>query len=90
LDYLSPEMVEGRIHNESVDVWSLGILLYELLCGKPPFEEEAGQEATYDRILRVDIRIPTHVSSEAADLITKVSFYYTLYSSLSNLEYMYI
>jgi aurora kinase len=66
-------MVEGRTHNEQVDLWSLGVLLYELICGNPPFEEESGTQATYDRILRVDLRIPNHVSREAADLITKVS-----------------
>ena len=72
LDYLPPEIVEGRSHNEKVDLWSLGILLYEMLCGKPPFEEEDSYETTYRRIVHVDLRIPSHVSKEAADLIKKV------------------
>ena len=38
LDYLPPEMVEGRDHDVAVDVWSLGVLAYEFLCGVPPFE----------------------------------------------------
>lgn len=67
-------MVEGRSHTEKVDLWSLGVLLYELICGKPPFEENGGTQATYDRISRVDLRIPKFVSREAADLITKVKF----------------
>jgi len=33
LDYLPPEMVEGRDHDAAVDVWSLGVLAYEFLCG---------------------------------------------------------
>lgn len=78
LDYLPPEMVEGRAHNESVDLWSLGILLYEMLCGKPPFEEEGGYEATYNRIINVDLHIPKHVSPEAADLIKKLIQYRTV------------
>ncbi|EER10783.1 protein kinase, putative [Perkinsus marinus ATCC 50983] len=37
LDYLSPEMLLGRGHDHSIDLWGLGILLYELLAGRPPF-----------------------------------------------------
>lgn len=36
-DYLSPEMILGTGHNEKLDVWSLGILTYEMLHGKTPF-----------------------------------------------------
>ena len=38
LDYLPPEMVQGKEHNEKVDHWALGVLTYEFLCGVPPFE----------------------------------------------------
>ena len=51
LDYLAPEMVEGRTHSELVDLWTLGILCYEFLVGSPPFEEEQ-TERTYTRICR--------------------------------------
>jgi aurora kinase len=72
LDYLPPEMVEGRDHNEKVDLWSLGVLAYEFLVGNPPFEELSGYGATYKRIARVDLKIPDFVSAEAKDLITRV------------------
>jgi len=39
LDYLPPEMVEGRAHNEKVDYWALGVLTYEFVSGFPPFED---------------------------------------------------
>lgn len=52
LDYLPPEMIEGRTHDETVDLWSLGVLCYEFLVGKPPFEAETYQE-TYRAISRV-------------------------------------
>ena len=52
LDYLAPEMVEGRSHDERVDLWTIGILCYEFLVGKPPFEEEK-TELTYKRICRL-------------------------------------
>ncbi|VEU22288.1 DEKNAAC103338 [Brettanomyces naardenensis] len=68
LDYLPPEMVEAKSHDEKVDVWALGVLLYELLVGRPPFEDEHSS-TTYKRIAKVDLKIPQFVSSEAADLI---------------------
>ena len=61
LDYLPPEMVAGEYHDEKVDLWSLGVLCYEFLCGKPPFET-ASHQATYQRIMRVDLEFPSHVS----------------------------
>jgi serine/threonine protein kinase len=48
---------QGRSHDEMVDVWSLGVLLYEFLVGHPPFEAE-GHSATYRRIARVDLHFP--------------------------------
>lgn len=42
LDYLPPEMVEGREHSEKVDHWALGVLTYEFICGAPPFEDLSG------------------------------------------------
>lgn len=71
LDYLPPEMVERKTHDSRVDIWSLGILTYELLVGTPPFEE-AGQEETYRRICKVDLKIPSFVPKDAADLIEKL------------------
>jgi serine/threonine protein kinase len=71
LDYLPPEMVENKEHDNKVDIWSLGILCYEFLTGGPPFEAE-GNSATYERIKSIDLGFPAHVSPEAQDLITKL------------------
>ncbi|XP_034255328.1 aurora kinase C [Thrips palmi] len=71
LDYLPPEMVQGRPHDHKVDLWSLGVLCYEFLVGKPPFEAETYEE-TYARISRAQYSFPDHVSSSARDLITKL------------------
>jgi aurora kinase A len=71
LDYLPPEMIEGKMHDEKVDLWSLGVLCYEFLVGKPPFEAE-GHSETYKRISMVDLRFPSHVSMGARDLISKL------------------
>ncbi|PSN37373.1 Aurora kinase A-B [Blattella germanica] len=71
LDYLPPEMVEGRPHDEKVDLWSLGVLCYECLVGKPPFETETFEE-TYRRIGRAQYSTPDYVSEGAKDLIRKL------------------
>lgn len=71
LDYLAPEMVEGREHDKQIDVWSLGVLLYEFLVGSPPFEAE-NHSATYRRISRIDLRFPRHVPTDAQDLIRRL------------------
>ncbi len=52
LDYLPPEMVENKTHDEKVDHWELGVLCYEFLVGSPPFEEKTAQ-LTYARISKV-------------------------------------
>ena len=39
-DYLAPEMIKGTSHNEKIDIWALGVLLFELLVGKAPFTPE--------------------------------------------------
>ena len=43
LDYLPPEMIEGKAHDKNVDLWSLGVLCYEFLVGEPPFEAEGNK-----------------------------------------------
>ncbi|GHP11070.1 hypothetical protein PPROV_000980000 [Pycnococcus provasolii] len=57
LDYLAPEMVKGSPHTDKVDVWSLGVLMYELLYGDPPFLAQ-GHGETYRRIVEVDLHFP--------------------------------
>ena len=71
LDYLPPEMVEGKTHDENVDLWSLGVLCYEFLVGCPPFEAESHSD-TYARITKVDLRFPDFFPAGARDLVSKV------------------
>ncbi|WWC70902.1 serine/threonine-protein kinase ark1 [Kwoniella pini CBS 10737] len=75
LDYLPPEMIEGKEHTAQVDLWALGVLCYEFIVGGPPFEDMSGHAATYKRIRNVDLHIPDSVSPEAADLIRRLLRY---------------
>lgn len=74
LDYLPPEMVEAKEHNEKVDVWALGVLMFEFLCGHPPFEDQY-RSATFKKIAKVDLNIPENIDSDAADLIRNLLKY---------------
>lgn len=71
LDYLPPEMIKREVYDVSVDHWCIGVLLYEFLVGKPPFESE-GQDKTYARILALDMVYPSYVPEGAKDLISKL------------------
>ncbi|ETL86643.1 AUR protein kinase, variant 1 [Phytophthora nicotianae] len=71
LDYLSPEMIRGEKYDESVDIWAVGIIMYELLVGKPPFEAP-GQNETIELITEGQLQVPPMVSLAAKDLITRV------------------
>ncbi|XP_055614193.1 aurora kinase C-like [Uranotaenia lowii] len=71
LDYLSPEMVQGNPHSKNVDLWSLGVLAYELLVGRAPFHATSYDE-TYNKIIKVRYQVPPEVSRSAAHLISKL------------------
>lgn len=71
LDYLPPEMILGQQHDSNVDLWCLGVLLYEFLVGEPPFMAEHYND-TYKRIIGVDLHFPSSVSVEARDLVSKL------------------
>lgn len=78
-EYLAPEIITGEGHNQSADWWSFGILLYEMLCGLPPFYAE-NLERMYDLIKGGALRFPRKIqlSKDAIDLITKVNKKYNI------------
>jgi serine/threonine protein kinase len=68
LDYLPPEMILGTGHDESADMWNMGVLLYELATGQSPFGSSSKEE-TCRLILRVDLRFPPDLDADAKELI---------------------
>jgi serine/threonine protein kinase len=74
LDYMAPEIFSAEGHSFEVDLWALGVLLYELLHGAAPFS--AGSEADIGlKILKCQYVIGKHVSEEAASLIRALLVY---------------
>ncbi|CAG2120925.1 unnamed protein product, partial [Medioppia subpectinata] len=80
LDYLPPEMVMHKPYDSTVDLWCLGVLTYEFLVGKPPFEND-DTKLTYSRIVEVKYTFPDHVSQLARDFVHRVTNH-SLYSCL--------
>ncbi|KAH9577639.1 Protein kinase domain [Trypanosoma melophagium] len=68
LDYLSPELVSQRGYTTKADAWSIGVLAYRILCGRPPFEHQSAAE-TCSRITKGNIYYPEHLSLEAREFI---------------------
>ncbi|CAL8070614.1 unnamed protein product [Calicophoron daubneyi] len=72
-EYMAPEIILNKGHDFAVDFWSLGILIFELLTGLPPFDTPDSMR-TYSLILRgIDaIGFPAKVSKNAQYLIKKL------------------
>lgn len=78
-DYLAPEMILKTGHDEKLDVWTLGILTFEVLTGKAPFspslkDKTVGQikrEMEFN-ILNKNPKYPPYMSEKAVDLIKKL------------------
>ena len=73
--YVAPEILKGKEYGAEVDMWSLGVILYILICGFPPFYEEHTPEL-FKIIKRGEYDFPEpywdDVSEEAKDLISKL------------------
>ncbi|CAJ1349331.1 unnamed protein product, partial [Effrenium voratum] len=71
--YVAPEVIQGRIYNQLVDIWSTGVLMYLMTFGKMPFKGTAAQEVM-ERTVADKITYPAHVvGTQVSPLIPLLS-----------------
>ena len=70
-NYVSPEIIAKRGHSVASEVWSIGCIIYALLCGKPPFDSES-VETTYKLITECQFSLPDTLSPEAKNFLIDI------------------
>ncbi|KAL5711494.1 non-specific serine/threonine protein kinase [Ranunculus cassubicifolius] len=68
VEYMAPEIVLGKGHDKAADWWSVGVLLFEMLTGKPPFIG-GNREKIQKKIIKDKIKLPSFLTSEAHSLL---------------------
>jgi calcium/calmodulin-dependent protein kinase I len=73
--YVAPEILEGKAYGKTVDIWSIGVITYILLCGYPPFHDD-NHNALFKKIKKGKFQFDSpywdHVSDDAKDLISQM------------------
>lgn len=67
-DYIAPEILKEMDYGASVDWWALGVLMYEMMAGQPPFEAE-NEDDLFESILHDDVLYPVWLSKEAVSIL---------------------
>ncbi|XP_017742999.1 RAC-beta serine/threonine-protein kinase isoform X2 [Rhinopithecus roxellana] len=67
-EYLAPEVLEDNDYGRAVDWWGLGVVMYEMMCGRLPFYNQ-DHERLFELILMEEIRFPRTLSPEAKSLL---------------------
>ena len=70
-DYIAPEVIATKPYNKSVDWWSLGILIFEMLAGYTPFCDSTPMK-TYEKILQGKVVYPSFFHPDVVDLLSKL------------------
>ena len=73
--YLAPEMISNSGHDEKVDIWCIGVLLFELMTGVQPWKGTDVNTVKMN-ISRLNINWPKNMDKKARDLISKILKYY--------------
>ncbi|KAI7848058.1 kinase-like domain-containing protein [Circinella umbellata] len=70
-DYLAPEIIQSKGYGKAADWWSLGVLIFEMLAGYPPFYDDDHLKL-YEKILQGRIRWPQYFDPHAKDLLKRL------------------
>eukprot|EP01028_Stygiella_incarcerata_P004345 TRINITY_DN1945_c0_g1_i2.p1 TRINITY_DN1945_c0_g1~~TRINITY_DN1945_c0_g1_i2.p1 ORF type:complete len:335 (-),score=96.41 TRINITY_DN1945_c0_g1_i2:1260-2264(-) len=70
-EYLAPEIIQSKGHGKAVDWWAVGILIYEMLVGYPPFFDESPFRI-YEKILQGRVEFPRFLDPNVKDLIKRL------------------
>ncbi|OLY85186.1 cAMP-dependent protein kinase catalytic subunit alpha [Smittium mucronatum] len=70
-EYLAPEIIRGKGHGKPVDWWAIGILIFEMITGYPPFYDN-NPFGTYGKILAGEVNFPSFVSHSTRDIISSL------------------
>ncbi|KAJ2744302.1 cAMP-dependent protein kinase catalytic subunit [Coemansia sp. BCRC 34301] len=70
-DYLAPEVIQAKGYGKSVDWWALGILIFEMIAGYPPFYDE-DHYRLYEKVLAGHIQWPSQFDPIARDLVSRL------------------
>uniref|UniRef100_A0A183C487 cAMP-dependent protein kinase catalytic subunit n=1 Tax=Globodera pallida TaxID=36090 RepID=A0A183C487_GLOPA len=67
-EYLAPEIILSKGYGKAVDWWALGVLIYEMVAGYPPFFAEQPIQI-YEKIVSGKVKYPSHFSADLKDLL---------------------
>mgnify|MGYP003385035583 CR=1 FL=1 len=70
-DYLAPEIILNEGHDHAVDYWALGVLIYEMVTGWPPFYADEPMK-TYEKIVACSISFPVYITRQMSDVVSKL------------------
>ena len=70
-EYLAPEIILSKGYNKAVDWWALGVLIYEMVAGYPPFFADQPIQI-YEKIVSGKVRFPSHFTSDLKDLLRQL------------------
>ncbi|KAF7989712.1 hypothetical protein HCN44_008386 [Aphidius gifuensis] len=71
IEYMAPEILLKKGHGKPVDWWSLGILMYDMLTGSPPFTDD-NRKLTIEKILSHKLILPPYLTPDSKDLLRKL------------------
>ena len=69
--YAAPEMIQGHPYTKAADMWSAGVVLYAMVCGSLPFEDDSVQ-TLLQKVVYTEARFPETLSRSVVDLLKRL------------------